>query len=85
MTETPKREYRPIPEQVLEIMQRDWPNIVPLNPHNFTLELEYSETSAIEVAINELIDYAHDKGYVVRQPRRGDEDHPVEIDDVVVE
>ena len=73
--------YRPLPAQFLEICKRDWLNILPVRPGTYELEEEYSDLSAIEVAINELIAHAQSLGLDVYIE---DTKPPVEISGVIV-
>jgi hypothetical protein len=54
---------RSLPELILDLMKSEYPRFapdIPLSDSN-----EFVESEAIEVAINDLIDYACDAGYSV--------------------
>lgn len=56
---------RPLPERILEIVQQDWATI-----RGFIEP--YSEGAALETVLNELVDYAREKGFRVRDVMRDD-------------
>ena len=72
-----------IPKDFLEYMERNWPKLGMMKS-DFDVDSEYTETGAIEGILNEMIDYAINKGHVVRTP--ADSESPrLEITDLICE